>query len=50
LIKVALFSDIHVDYTYTEGNNIECGETVCCKVKNGKPTSDANKAGPWGHH
>lgn len=30
LIKVALFSDIHVDFTYTEGNNAECDSIVCC--------------------
>ena len=30
LIKVAMFSDLHVDFTYTEGNNANCGSIVCC--------------------
>ena len=30
LIKVAMFSDMHVDFTYTEGFNANCGGIVCC--------------------
>jgi len=30
LIKIAMFSDIHIDFSYTAGNNANCGEYVCC--------------------
>ena len=30
LIKVALFSDLHIDFTYTEGNNANCDGITCC--------------------
>jgi hypothetical protein len=50
LIKVALFSDIHVDFSYTEGTVASCGGIVCCHESSGMATSDEDKAGPWGHH
>lgn len=50
LIKVAMFSDIHVDFSYTEGGNAHCDGIVCCQERNGPAKSDADKAGPWGHN
>ena len=50
MIKVALFSDLHVDFTYTEGANANCGGIICCQERNGMATVDADKAKPWGDH
>ena len=48
LIKVALFSDIHIDFTYTEGANANCDGITCCQERNGMATKDSDKAGAWG--
>lgn len=45
-----MFSDLHVDFSYTEGTVASCGGIVCCHESNGMATSDADKAGPWGNH
>lgn len=47
LIKVAAFSDLHIDYNYTAGTNANCGRLICCR--DGKPDSSENTAGKWGH-
>ena len=38
LIKVAIFSDLHVDYEYKAGMNTECGRITCCHAHNGDPS------------
>ena len=45
-----MFSDLHVDFTYTEGNNANCDGIVCCQERNGKATKDSDKAGPYGNN
>ena len=46
--NVMHFTDIHVDLTYTVGNNAACDQSYCCRAENG-PTSDvANQAKFWG--
>ena len=47
LIKVAVFSDLHVDYNYTAGTNSNCGRLICCR--DGEPTSAENTANEWGN-
>jgi len=43
LIKVALISDLHVDFDYAPGSNTLCGKPLCCREKEGPGT-----AGKWG--
>ena len=43
LIKVAVFSDLHVDFDYAPGSNNDCGKPLCCRTKEGPGTS-----GKWG--
>ena len=44
-----MFSDIHIDFTYTEGANANCDGIVCCQERNGMAKSDADKASKWGN-
>ena len=39
-IKVALFSDLHIDYDYQEGMNNDCGKPICCRSDSGLPKTD----------
>lgn len=39
LIKVVIISDIHLDYSYTEGMSNECGTVMCCRPDSGLPTN-----------
>jgi len=48
LIKVALISDLHMDWDYTPGMANECGRPVCCRSDSGLPTSPEQTAGKWG--
>ena len=43
LIKVAAFSDLHVDFEYAPHSNNNCGRPLCCRSKDGPGTS-----GKWG--
>ena len=31
LVKIVMFSNLHVDYNYTEGSSNTCGEIICCR-------------------
>ena len=48
LVKVLMFSDLHVDYDYKVGASINCGKVICCRVDSGQAKDDADKAGYWG--
>jgi len=37
LIKVAVFSDLHIDFKYTPGNSNDCGRPICCRIDSGLP-------------
>lgn len=48
LIKIALISDIHMDFDYTIGANSDCGRPLCCRSDSGiNPNPDQN-AKKWG--
>mmetsp|Transcript_9580 Transcript_9580/g.16092 ORF Transcript_9580/g.16092 Transcript_9580/m.16092 type:complete len:165 (-) Transcript_9580:931-1425(-) len=49
-IKVALISDIHIDYDYTEGMDSDCGMPLCCRSDSGVPSDPQNAAGKWGDY
>ncbi|XP_072029445.1 sphingomyelin phosphodiesterase-like [Amphiura filiformis] len=49
-LKVLHLSDIHWDRMYQEGANAVCGEPLCCRSNDGKPTDPANAAGKWGDY
>lgn len=43
---MVMFSNLHIDYNYTEGASNKCGELTCCHGKQAE--KDEDKAGPWG--
>lgn len=43
-----LFSDLHVDYKYTEGNSNTCGRALCCRSDSGLPSKPSEAAAQWG--
>ena len=45
-----LFSDLHIDFSYTEGNNANCGGIACCKKEDGKALAKEDEAGAWGNN
>jgi hypothetical protein len=47
-IKIAMMSDLHIDYNYVEGNDNECGKILCCRVDSGVAPTKARAAGKWG--
>ncbi|XP_063982786.1 sphingomyelin phosphodiesterase-like [Diachasmimorpha longicaudata] len=49
-LKVLQLSDIHYDPYYEEGSNAECGNPLCCRSINGKPTNPKDAAGKWGDY
>jgi sphingomyelin phosphodiesterase len=49
-IKVALISDLHLDYDYTPGSNAACGAPLCCRSDSGPATSPDDSAGVWGDY
>lgn len=48
LIDLVLFSDLHVDYKYTEGMSNNCGGTLCCRSDSGPPSKPSEAAAKWG--
>ena len=38
-IKIALMSDLHLDFDYQEGMSNDCGKPLCCRSDSGKPKS-----------
>lgn len=50
LIKLALISDLHMDWDYTPGMNSVCQMPVCCRSSSGLPATPDNAAGKWGDY
>ena len=48
LVKVLMFSDLHVDYNYTVGASVDCGKVICCRVDSGPAKNEKDKARYWG--
>lgn len=48
--KIVHFTDLHFDPEYTQGNNAECKEPVCCRQDQGLPESGVPGAGRWGDY
>ena len=49
LIKIALITDLHMDWDYTPGMSNVCGLPVCCRSDSGLPTSPEHTAEKWGN-
>lgn len=49
-IKIAMMSDLHIDYDYLEGASNDCGKPLCCRSDSGPGTSPKNTAGKWGDY
>ena len=45
LIKIALLSDIHMDYGYTPGTASHCSKVLCCRSDSGPPKNPSDAAG-----
>jgi len=39
-------ADIHIDFFYQEGSEVNCGKTLCCRDYSNDTTTE--KAGFWG--
>ena len=50
LIHIAMISDIHIDYDYTEGASNDCGRPLCCRSDSGKAKEAIKRAGKWGDY
>jgi sphingomyelin phosphodiesterase len=48
LIKIALLSDIHMDFDYTPGKSSKCSKVLCCRSDSGEPKNNDEIAGKWG--
>lgn len=49
-IKIAMMSDLHIDYQYTIGNDNDCGKPLCCRVDSGLAPTKERAAGKWGDY
>ena len=47
-IKIALISDLHMDFDYTPGMSNDCGKPLCCRSDSGLPQMNGQAAGKWG--
>ena len=47
---VALISDLHVDFDYTEGMSNDCGMPLCCRSDSGLPKTESQRAQKWGDY
>lgn len=50
MIKLAVFSDLHIDFDYTPGNSNDCGRVICCRADSGYPKNPSQAAGYWGDY
>lgn len=50
LIKVALISDLHMDWDYQPGMSTICGRPTCCRSDSGPPKSPETTSGKWGDY
>lgn len=49
-IKIALISDLHIDYDYTPGFDNDCGKPLCCRKDSGIAPTPERAAGYWGDY
>jgi hypothetical protein len=49
-VKVAVISDLHMDYDYTPGMATGCDKPVCCRSDSGLPKDPSKGAGKWGDY
>jgi len=49
-IKIALMSDLHIDYDYLPGANNDCGRPLCCRSDSGMGKTPETTAGKWGDY
>ena len=49
-IRIMHMSDLHIDFEYTEGNNKNCGEPLCCMKVNGPAPTPEDAAGKFGEY
>ena len=47
-IKIAMFTDLHVDYDYTVGKSKTCLLSECCRSDSGDPVDASDAAREWG--
>ena len=47
-LKVAVITDLHIDYGYMPGMNSHCGRSLCCRADSGLPDKPEHTAGKWG--
>eukprot|EP00826_Nyctotherus_ovalis_P057882 TRINITY_DN7929_c0_g1_i1.p1 TRINITY_DN7929_c0_g1~~TRINITY_DN7929_c0_g1_i1.p1 ORF type:complete len:561 (-),score=134.46 TRINITY_DN7929_c0_g1_i1:106-1788(-) len=47
--KILVFTDAHVDFSYTEGRSGKCNNNVCCRGDSPMPKRPQDKAGKFGH-
>jgi len=51
LIKMVILTDLHIDYSYQEGTEPNCGLPQCCRIQSGWPKNNSTKgAGKWGDY
>lgn len=50
LIKVALISDFHTSFDYTEGKDVDCGKPLCCRSDSGVNEDPDKNAKKWGDY
>jgi sphingomyelin phosphodiesterase len=49
-MKIAIISDLHLDYDYTTGMATDCDKPVCCRSDSGVPKDSSKAAGKWGDY
>jgi sphingomyelin phosphodiesterase len=49
-IKIALMSDLHMDFDYTVGMSNDCGKPLCCRSDSGLPQMNGQAAQKWGDY
>ena len=49
-IKIALMTDLNVDYSYMEGAKTNCGKALCCRFNSGSSNKEETRAKKWGEY
>ena len=49
-IKLVTFSDLHIDFGYTEGSDNDCGRPLCCTKDSAPAPTKERSAGKWGDY
>lgn len=48
-MKIIQVTDLHYDENYVVGNNVNCGDPICCRTRNG-PGAPGAQGGFWGDY